>query len=80
MPGPVSDSYDPEWGSAANGGLIADALRSVYGHVTEILDGKPPKYILDLLREDLAGQIPATLTEKEWRVIRFALERADESI
>jgi hypothetical protein len=80
MPGPVSDSYDPEWGTADNGGLIADALRSVYEHVTKILDGKPPKYILDLLQEDMCQQIHATLTEKEWRLIRFALERAEESV
>lgn len=80
MPGPVSDSYDLEWGTAANGDEIDDALEEVYDRLTGILGGQPPKHILDLVREDLAVPIPATLSEKEWRLLRFAVERARESI
>jgi hypothetical protein len=86
MPGPVSDSYDPEWGTGYNGSLIKEALGRLYGRVSEILGNKPPIYILDLVDEDelecpsLPTPIAATLTEWEWRVLRFALERAKDSI
>ena len=80
MPGPVSDSYDPEFGTGANCDEISSALRGVYREVSDILGKQPPMYILDLVRADLRKSIKATLTEKQWRLIRFALERAEESI
>lgn len=80
MPGPVSDSYDPEWGTTANGAEITEALKGAYDRLTEVLGGRPPKHILDLVREDLPAPIAATLTEREWRLLRFATERALESI
>lgn len=80
MPGPVSDSYDPEWGTAATGSEILDALNKVYDRLTEVLGGKPPMYIVELVRGDLPAPIVATLSEKQWRLLRFALERARESI
>lgn len=80
-PGPVSDSCDPEFGTGANAAEIREALVDVYSTVSEILGGKPPMYILDLVRaEDLTRRIKANLSEREWRLIRFALERAEESI
>ena len=80
MPGPVSDSYDPEWGTSDKGAQIGEALDDMYARLTEILGGRSPHYILDLVQEDLPEEIPATLTEKEWRILRFAIERARESI
>lgn len=80
MPGPVSDSYDPEWGTRANAGDIQEELSHVYNLVSDVLGGSKPIYILDLVQEDLPNQLTATLTEKEWRIIRFALERASESV
>lgn len=80
MPGPVSDSYDPEWGTGDNAAKISSALTSVYGIVSGVLGLQKPVYIGDLVGMDLPTPITATLTEKQWRIIRFALERARESI
>lgn len=80
MPGPVSDSYDPEWGTAALGDEIREAVKQVYRKLSRIL-GEPPIYILDLVRsKTLTRKIEATLTEREWRLLRFACERAEESL
>jgi hypothetical protein len=80
MPGPVSDSYDPEWGTGANADAIAAALGRMHGRVSGVLGHKPPLFVLDLIRADLPTPITATFTEGEWRLIRFALERAGESL
>lgn len=80
MPGPVSDSYDPEWGTAERGAAIAEELSILHGLLSAILDNKPPMYILDLVDSKLPRPITATLTERDWRLLRFALERAGESL
>ncbi len=88
MPGPVSDSYDPEWGTSANAEEIEEALQGMYAKCSEIIErgigpGRNPKPmpILDLVRSpELSTGITAKLKEQEWRIIRFALERALESI
>ena len=80
MPGPISDSYDPEFGTGENCALIGEALQGVYKKVSRILKNQPPLYILDLVKAKLPEPIEAKLTTKEWRLIRFALERAQESI
>jgi hypothetical protein len=81
MPGPVSDSYDCEWGTAANGARIAEALDGVYAKVSALVGNPVPLFILDLIEAQGMGKPRAgTLTVKEWRLIRFALERARESL
>lgn len=80
MPGPVSDSYDPEWGTGFNRDQIDTALEGVYRKVSRVLGDEPPIYILELVDAKLPERLNAVLTEKEWRLIRFALERARESL
>lgn len=80
MPGPVSDSYDPEFGTSYNCHLISEALGDVYGKISTVLGQKPPLYILELINNEFPEPITATLSTKEWRLIRFALERARESL
>lgn len=80
MPGPVSDSYDPEWGTAANGDAIRTSLQHMHAQLGGVLSYAAPMYVLDLLDADLPRPITATLTEKEWRLLRFACERAAESV
>lgn len=80
MPGPVSDAHDPEWGTAANGDKIRQALGQAHEEVSRALGDQPPMYVLELLRADLPAVITAALDERTWRLIRFALERAGESI
>lgn len=82
MPGPVSDSFDPEWGTSSNRAEIDEALENVYNKLSTILEHQVPIYILDLVERDDLNLIDytANLTEKEWRLLRFALERARESL
>lgn len=82
MPGPVSDSYDPEWGTRQNAEQLQDAIGKLYGRVTAILGGVPPVDIRVLHAEENVRTRPinATLSEWEWRILRFACERAEESI
>lgn len=80
MPGPVSDSFDPEFGTRENAQLIRSALDGVHQRINELLGNAPPVYILDLLPQTRTVPYTAMLTEKEWRLIRFALERAKESL
>jgi hypothetical protein len=92
MPGPISDSLDPEWGTGEIRQGVEDALSELYETASRILGHTPPIYIVDLVRrrprllngkEPLGRTIgtPATqLSEWEWRIIRFALERARDSV
>lgn len=83
MPGDVSDSYDPEWGTEANRDAIFVALGQVYARVSAVLGGAPPMPILDLVAAEESvppATATARLTVKEWRLIRFALERAREDL
>lgn len=81
MPGSVSDNYDPEWGTSAKAQVIDDALESVYDRLTGFLGGKPPMDIRKLaIADDLERPISQTMTEREWRLLRFAIERARDSL
>jgi hypothetical protein len=82
----VSDSYDPEWGTSDVRDEIATALEAMYARVSNILDNRPPKPILEVVRTDDAPRnaivlpLDGQLTERQWRLLRFALERALESL
>ena len=89
MPGPVSDSYDVEWGTRARAQNICRALGYMHARVGSILR-TPPQDIRDLVdaayehaeTEDIVRQNPivAELSEWEWRILRFACERAAGSV
>lgn len=79
MPGPISDSYDPEWGTNCH--ALHDELIKMYELVSRVLGNQPPVYVLNLLPETVFPEpITATLTEREWRLLRFALERAIQAL
>jgi hypothetical protein len=81
MPGPVSDAFDPEWSTSENAHNIRDALSKVYDKLSFVLGNRKPIYILELIdAENLNDEIAALLTEQEWRILRFACERAMDSI
>lgn len=83
MPGPVSDSFDPEWGTRSAAEPITEALDIMYGRVSAILGNREPMDIRELAKKRLELDDKcenAPLTEWEWRIIRFALERATDSI
>lgn len=50
MPGPISDSYDPVWGTLANEGVVLDGIREMDDKLTEMLHNSPPRFILDVIR------------------------------
>lgn len=80
MPGPVSDSFDPEWGTSANANDIIEELRRMHRILGEAI-GSPPRYILDIVADEDAGrEIRLSLRENDLRILRFACERASESI
>jgi len=79
MPGPVSDSIDPEWGTSSNAAEIEDALKHMHKRLGDVIKS-PPKYIIDVLVMDPGPAITHTFTEQEWRLLRFACERACENL
>lgn len=79
MPGAVSDSYDLEFGTGSNATDVAAAIRSVVARATELL-GPQLKNIVEVAQGEPGEVIDATLTEREWRIIRFGLSRALETI
>jgi hypothetical protein len=85
MPGPISDSYDPEFSTGANATLVREAIESQRNRITNIL-GEKLINILDIVYDDFRRttkypyHISMHFTERELRIIRFALNRAIESI
>ncbi len=80
MPGPVSGGFDPEFGTAENANQVQEAVQNAYDILTDVLGGKPPEPILDVVLRGNRGGIEATLDERVWRCLRFACERALESL
>ncbi|MFA5344707.1 MAG: hypothetical protein WC315_00295 [Candidatus Omnitrophota bacterium] len=77
MPGPVSDAYDPVWGTTDNANEVRRAIKSVREMVSHLI-GSDPQYILDVIRyqnnnENLRH---VTLSERQLRIIRFCLSVA----
>ena len=83
MPGPVSDAYHPEWGTCDNQDQIAEAIQEVYDKISAFLEFEPPIHIMNLVQSELPRLdrgIDALLSEREWRILRFACERARDSL
>ena len=79
MPGPVSDSYDPEFGTSSNVQDIRDEIEAVKTKISATL-GEELKHIVSVVHGK-AGKLHAIpFSEKERRVIRFCLNRAMESL
>lgn len=78
MPGPVSDSYDPEFSTGANARDVRDAITEARDELSVGLG--EPENILAVVHGK-PGPLKATpLSERQRRVVRFALNRALESI
>jgi hypothetical protein len=81
-PGPVSDSYDPEFGTGENADLVRTAITGV---AKKLARGLPSdlRNIVELANEGPKARSKTRvfrLTESEQRVVRFALQRALESV
>lgn len=80
MPGPVSDSYDFEFGTSDNANDVREGLQSVVDQIGGLLGAKLLN-IVDIVRsESLQTKVTIELTEQELRIIRFGLNRAIASI
>ncbi|HEV8474618.1 MAG TPA: hypothetical protein VGR82_17705 [Methylomirabilota bacterium] len=83
MPGPVSDSYDPEFGTSANAQDVHDAIQHVVDRIGVEL-GPTLMQILEVVhsdddvRLDIVSKV--TFSRRELRIIRFACNRALESL
>lgn len=81
MPGPVSDSYDAEFGTSATAEEVREAIMSCRHKLTKAIGSEILKDIVDVVRGP-SGKRPngVRFTERELRVMRFALNRALESV
>ncbi len=80
MPGPVSDSYDPEFGTGANADDVRAAMQGVVDEIEARL-GPELKNIV-MVAQDRGTILTSEIrfNEREMRLIRFGLLRALESI
>lgn len=80
MPGPVSDSYDPEFGTQANANDVREEMQKVVSRIGDVL-GQDLLNIVEVVHSKrLKRKVPIELTEQELRVIRFGLNRCVETI
>ena len=79
MPGPVSDSHDPERGTAANRHEIAEGLHWMHERLEDCI-GAPPQYILDVVRGEDGPMQTISLSRKQLRILSFACATAEESL
>lgn len=79
MPGPVSDSYDSEFGTGANADDVRQAVKSVSEYVGSLL-GPALADIVEVAEGEPGKKLQITLSERQLRLIRFACNRAVESI
>jgi hypothetical protein len=82
MPGPVSDSYDPEFGTGATAERLREQIELVRDRITtRAFKGDASlKNIIEVINGPTGNRLGCKLNEREWRIIRFCLNRALESI
>lgn len=86
MPGPVSDSYDPEFGTGANAARVRDAVGNERDRIAFLIGDPELKPILEIVGWPPDGHERASapralyLNERSLRILRFALNRALETL
>jgi len=78
MPGPISDSIDPEFGTGANAGDIVEIIDIIRDRLGACLGER--KKIVQVVHGECGPETMWNFCERDLRVIRFCLERAKESI
>ena len=78
MPGPVSDSYDPLWGTASNRDEVVESLKEVRERLTLLIGGPPNSRqgIIGVARGPDGDTKQCRFTVRELRLLRFALRVA----
>ena len=77
MPGPVSDSFDPEYGTSSNKQDVREALEVVRDKIGKPL-GPALKNIVSVVHGKKWELHQFRFTEQELRVMRFGLNKALE--
>lgn len=81
MPGPVSDTYDPEFSTGANRQEVIDAMREQADKISDLLGSELKNIVAVVQDEDYCGAVyQVNLTERELRILRYALNAAVESV
>lgn len=78
-PGPVSDSYDPEFSTAVNADDVRRAIQDVVDGIAVHL-GPQLKDIVSVVQGARGAPFGIRFRERDLRVIRFGLNRALESL
>jgi hypothetical protein len=82
MPGPVSDGYDPEFGTVENAEHVKEGLREVLSEIRNKL-GEELKDIVEVSLDENSEydmNHEMLLSERQLRLIRFSILRALETI
>lgn len=85
MPGPVSDSYDQEFGNSSISSQVREAIVTQRNRFSKIL-GEDLMNIVDVINDQFDNTLPVgtvkriSFTEREMRIIRFALNRSIDTI
>ncbi len=79
MPGSISDSYDPEFSTRANAHDVSDAISEIRDVIGKTL-GDELKPIVGVVQGPQGKLTSFRFSERERRILRFALNRALESI
>lgn len=79
MPGPVSDSLDPEFGTGANAADVQQRMREIVERIGRVL-GPQLKNIVVVAQGKRGRKIAFPIYERDLRVIRFGLNRELDSI
>lgn len=80
MPGPVSDTMDPEFGTGANASDVLDGMREVRDLLTQFIGTDRLEYIVAVAQRENGEQKPLLLSERQARILRFSVDRAMESV
>lgn len=79
MPGPVSDSYDAEFGTRANAHAVQNGLDEVVAMITRML-GPALRNIVEVADAENGPKLALRLSARQWRLVRFGLLRAKGSV
>jgi len=79
MPGPVSDSYDPEFGTGANADEVRELIRESVVILNDLL-GPELKDIVQVAHGPAGQRYLLRMSERYWRALRFAANRSLETL
>lgn len=74
MPGPVSDAYDPEFGTAANRADVEELARQAKLTIDELI-GQDRLNIVTIARLEETQPLACRFDERQLRIMRFCLCR-----